>query len=249
MTLKHILASAGICLCTATAAAMDRGAAVALSVEFARLDMDTTMMLYDEHDERVQLALTKRIAAMDPQIATMVAEATPADAEAAARDAENWATIRRAIAGADGSSGMVDSGYDAQAFAEYRTAIGELQRALVVANRLDEGGTPAEQALLLAARIMAVYIRIAGSPFGSYSDNNDDSINDDLGKMSTRLDGLLAALATARADDPAASTTLKGVAMKWRFIRSSILQYTRQSTPTIVYLHGTDVINGLAKLR
>ncbi len=228
------------------AAAIDHAAAVRLVVDLQKLDTGTTMMLYDESDMGTRSSIEQQLDAVIPALDAAVADLS-GDAGQAAQ--ENRATLVRALRGGDGSAGMLNSGYDAQAFAEYRTALGELLNALNARHALDKPASQEEQALLLAARIVAVYIRTAGSPFGSYSDTNDASTGDDLASMAGRMDTLVAALEKKHTANADKSAIVRRVATKWRFIRSTVVKYTQQATPTIVHRHGLDIVEQLTRLQ
>lgn len=227
------------------AAAIDHAAAVRLVVDLQKLDTGTTMMLYDESDMTARDSIGRQLDALAPALDAAITDLT-GDAAQTAR--ENRATLVRALRGGDGSAGMLSSGYDAQAFAEYRTALGELLNALNARHELDKPASQEEQALLLAARIVAVYIRTAGSPFGSYSDTNDASTDEDLASMAARMDTLVAALEKKYAGNVDQAAIIRRVATKWRFIRSTVVKYTQQATPTIVHRHGLDIVDQLTRL-
>ncbi len=228
------------------AAAIDHAAAVRLVVDLQKLDAETTMMLYDESDMSAREAIGTQLDALAPALDAAIADLGGAEAQAAG---ESRATLLRALRGGDGSAGMLRSGYDAQAFAEYRTALGEVLNVIEARHKLDKPATQEEQALLLAARIVAVYIRTAGSPFGSYSDTNDASTGDDLASMAGRMDTLVATLEKKHAGNADQAAIMRRVATKWRFIRSTVVKYTQQATPTIVHRHGLDIIEQLSRLQ
>ncbi|MFZ5756185.1 MAG: hypothetical protein ACOY3X_04745 [Pseudomonadota bacterium] len=248
MRLPVWMFSALLALLPGSALAVDRAGATAVMVELQRLDIDTTMMLYDESDRAVNATLRERIKTLDAALAPVLAD-MKADTATGNAPAEAWRLVRLSLEGDRQNKGMLAIGYDARAYAELRTSLGELQNAVDRHYQLGSGKGTEEQALLLAARVMAVYIRTAGSPFGSFSDNNDQSIEDDLAKMSTRLDGMINTLRDKYSKDPKKAEAIKRVVTKWGFIRGTILKYTQQSTPTIVYRHGTDIIEQLAALK
>lgn len=228
------------------AVAIDHTAAVRLVVDLQKLDAETTMMLYDEGNLAARTSIDRQLDGVMPTLDAAIADLAD---DAAQTAGENRAALVRALRGGDGSVGMLSSGYDAQAFAEYRTALGELLNVLNARHGLDKPASLEEQALLLAARVVAVYIRTAGSPFGSYSDTNDASTDDDLASMATRMDTQVAALEKKYAGHADKSPIVHRVATKWRFIRSTVVKYTQQATPTIVHRHGLDIIEQLARLQ
>lgn len=246
--LKHLLPALLILLLPVSALAVDRAAAVAALVDIQRLDIDTIMMMYDESDRATNEKVRNRLKTLDGSLAPVLAEISKTDAAAGTAATEAWQKVHLALEGDSQSQGMLKVGYDARAFAEMRTGFGDLTGAVNKQYKLT-GGSAEEQALLQATRVVAVYIRTAGSPFGSYSDTNDASIEEDLSQMTAKLDAMIAGLRSKYGKDPKHAAALRRISSKWGFIRGTILKYTQQSTPTIVYRHGIDMIEQLATLK
>lgn len=232
-----------------SALAVERAAAVAAFVDIQRLDIDTIMMLYDESDRATNEKVRTRLKALDGALPPLLADLSKSEAASGVAATEAWQKIHLALEGDKQSAGMLKVGYDARAFAEMRSGFGDLQGVLKKQYGIGSGGSAEEQALLQASRVVSVYIRTAGSPFGSYSDNNDSSIEEDLSQMTAKMDGMMAGLRDKHGKNPQQAATLKKISSKWAFIRGTILKYTQQSTPTIVYKHGIDMIEQLATLK
>lgn len=226
--------------------AVERSAAIDAVLAMNRLDVETFMMLYDETDrsqrERVRRQLTVATASMQQLLPTLP------DTGAMVGNGEAWRLVNSSIVGDRQNRGMIETGYDARTLAELRTAMPALLRALRDRYRLDRPASTTEEAVLHASDMVAVYIRTAASPLGGFSDNNDESIDQDLATMVRHMDRLLATLQQQYAGDPERRATLARVQTKWNFIRGTMLRHSQQATPVIVYRHGLDIVEQLRRL-
>lgn len=247
-TLRAALAALALLL-PLPAAALDTAGARALLLDLQRLDIETVMMLYDETDREGPVRARKVLEAVEAPVAGMLADLRRNDAATADAAGEAWTLLEATLAGdRSGTEGMLNSGYDAKAFAELRTALADLTAAIERQYKVREDVGAEQAALLTASNVVMVYIRTAGAPFGSYSDNNDQNV-ESLEDMVARLDGQLAALARKHAGNPEKLALVKRANTKWQFVRSTILKYTQQATPSIVYRHGLDIIAQLRALQ
>ncbi len=215
-----------------------------VAVQTYQVRIETAMRVYDEgtseYRQRAGTALDSLAGPMDALLKDLAAR----DATAGAAAMAHWREMSGALRGSrDHGPGILASGYDARVYADFDDNSQQLMVILDKAYKLGEGA-PEQRAWLLAARVVANYILMSASPFGSYtaSFNTEDS---DLDAMVLRLDKALAELARKHAANPEQAQRIKKLTTKWSFIRTTILKAASQSTPYIVYKHGGDIIREL----
>ncbi|MFZ5723375.1 MAG: hypothetical protein ACOY33_06905 [Pseudomonadota bacterium] len=244
--MNRLAMAAMLAVATGEGVADDRSLAIDAALALDRLDIETFMMLYDETDRSQAALVRQQLAAAGEPLQKLLPGLR--DTESVMGNAEAWRVIQASIVGDRQTRGMIDTGYDARTLAEMRTAIPTLQRALRAQKGLDRPASPEEAALLDASNLFAVYIRLVASPLGGISDNNDESVDQDLPTLVARFDRHLDALLARHAGDAEKRIVLQRIRTKWQFMRVTILKYTQQATPAIVQRHGRDIVDGLRSL-
>lgn len=232
------------------AQAADGGAALArdVVVKLRALSTEVSMVAYDETTDTYRKQARTRLDELDAPMQAAVDELKTRDAAGAAAIADSWRVMRGSLKGGrEFGPGLLNTDYDAKVHGDFDTGSQTVTTTLDNAWKLsDPAASPLEaRAELLASKLVANYVQIAGAPFGSFtmSMNSDDS---DLGKGVAQLDLMLTELNTKYGQDADKSASLKRIAAKWQFIRTALLKAGKQSTPSIVYKHGNDIVRELA---
>lgn len=228
-----------------TARAADAAAeARQVAVHTYQVRIETAMRVYDEGTTEYRQRASAALDALGGPMDALLKDLAGRDATAGAAATTHWREMSGALRGSrDHGAGILASGYDARVYADFDDNSQQLMVLIDKAYKLGEGA-PEQRAWLLAARVVANYILMSASPFGSYtaSFNTDDS---DLDALVAQLDKALAELARKHAANAGQAQRIKKLTTKWQFIRTTILKAGSQSTPYIVYKHGGDIIREL----
>ncbi|MFP5383875.1 MAG: hypothetical protein ACLGHG_07380 [Gammaproteobacteria bacterium] len=237
---------------SAPAVAAEGGVPLArdVTIRLALIFMDGIMVVYDEsapeYRERVRKGMTD---AEDP-VRELIAEVGKKDEVAAAGMTDNWRIVQGALLGGDGfGDGVAATGYDARVHADFDNNMQRLLQEIEKVYGLRRPAAPIEvRAHVMAARVVAGYVKVAGAPFGAYTDSFNTG-EEDLETQVGRVDKALVEMVQKYGKDKARAAQLRVLGAKWQFIRTTILKSGSQSTPFIVYKHGGDIIRGLAEYR
>lgn len=237
---------------SAPVVAADGGVALARDVT-ARLSlvfMDGIMLVYDESAAEYRERVRTGMADAEGPVRTLIAEIAQKDEAAASGLTENWRISRGSMLGGEGfGPGMADSGYDAKVHADFDSSMQRIFSEIDRLYGLRKQATPVEvRAHAMVARVVAGYVKVAGAPFGAYTDSFGSG-EEALEAQVDRVDKSLAEITRKYGKDQARSAQLRALGAKWQFIRTTILKSGSQSTPFIVYKHGGDIIRGLAEFK
>lgn len=238
----------GLALCLPARAADLTGTALAreVAVELFLLRMETSMIVYDDTTDAHVKKAKVLLDAVTPQVDACVRELAGRDATASAAVKENWRIVRLSLLGGGNfGQGIFRIGYDAATHGYFDDNAQQMHAALDKAWSLTGGEATLEsRALFMAANTVSSYIQDSANPFGSYT-NSFNTEESDLNALVGKLDGLLGDMTKKYRANREQADRLRRVVAKWQFIRTTILKAGQQSTPTIVYKHGGDIVREL----
>lgn len=221
-----------------------------VTMRLALVFMDGIMLVYDESAPEYRERVRQGIADAEEPVRALIADVALKDEAAAAGLAENWRISRGSMLGGQGfGEGVAATGYDAKVHADFDNNMQRLLQEIEKAYGLRKPASPVEiRAHVMVARVVAGYVKVAGAPFGAYTDSFNTG-EEDLETQVGRVDKALAEMVQKYRNDSARAAQLRALDAKWQFIRTTILKSGSQSTPFIVYKHGGDIIRGLAGYR
>lgn len=256
---RALFRSAGLILVSffllaATASRAAEGGGIALgvdaSVRLALVFMDGIMVVYDESSTEYRNRTREGLEQTESVVSAVIADVSGRDKAAGAGLQEAWDQVRGSmLGGGDFGEGQLQTGYDAKVHADFDTNMQHLRAEVERLYGLREKrATLGIRTQVLAANVISSYVKVAGAPFGAYTDSYNTE-GADVESQVRELDALLGELRTRVKADKEKSGQLAGLLAKWQFIRTSILKSSTQSTPFIVYKHGGDIIRGLSAFR
>lgn len=220
------------------------------SIRLALVFMDGIMLVYDEASSEYRNRTREGLEGTEGLMASVIADVSARDAAAGGALRESWVQIKGSmLGGKEFGPGQLQTGYDAKVHADFDTSMqlarAEIERLYGLREKRAPLGIRTQ---VLVANVISGYVKVAGAPFGAYTDSYNTE-GADVETQVREVDALFAELRARHKDDKEKSQKLAGLVAKWQFIRTSILKSSTQSTPFIAYKHGGDIIRGLSSFR
>lgn len=246
-TTKRLLMAASLALTTVMGALPGAMAAEAgtapdrqdVSLRIYQLGSELSMLVADidvaTHVEKAGTLMQ----GLAPDIKTLAAGMRAKDATAADELMRFWQDLEQSVAGATFGESLMPQTLDIAVYASMASAHSGLLQ-LLGQGLPATSAPPAKQAAFMLHKVTANYLTLTTNPVGgelvSANTNTDDS---NLARQAAIIDTLFVQLGERYAKDKAAADQLKRAESMWKFMRSSVLNIGRQSTPMIAYRYGT----------
>ncbi len=246
-TVKRLLMAASLALATVPgtlpeAMAAEAGAAPDrqdVVLRIYQLGSELSMMVADIEVQTHATTAETLMKGLAPDIEALAAGMKAKDTAASDELRQFWRNLKQAVAGNTFGESLLPQTLDIAIYSAAFSAHSGLRQLL--GQGLPAASTlPTKQAVFMLRKVTANYLLLTTNPVGgelvSASTGTDDS---DLVKQAAMIDALFVQLGEHYGKDPATGDPLKRAESMWRFMRPSVLNIGRQSTPLIAYRYGT----------